>query len=225
MAISHPVQLMILRELLYHPHARFRDLNQSELSNDHFNFHLKRLLQLDYVVKGADHYQLTTKGLETAGRLDLDNLEVPLQPKLGIMLCIIRGKESDREILLEERLLDPNLGRIGFHTEKVRFAEKLEAAATRCLNLETGLQGKPLYRGTIRVIRNQDSLPVIDVLRICFLVKNPQGKLIEASKARKNYWVNIKSLTKISNLYSDFTSDLDNFLKNKYFYQERILEY
>ena len=48
----HPIQTKILRVLLFTPAARFSELNRAGISSDHFNFHVKRLCESGYVVKG-----------------------------------------------------------------------------------------------------------------------------------------------------------------------------
>jgi len=69
--ITHPVQKEILKNLVYKPNARFRDLNTTELTNDQFTFHLKKLLQDGYVEKMEDGYKLTNKGLLYSSNLEL----------------------------------------------------------------------------------------------------------------------------------------------------------
>jgi len=71
MNITHIIQINILKRLLILGNTRFTDLKYSkEIPNDHFSFHLKRLLKLNLVCKIDNLYKLTIKGTEIAGRID-----------------------------------------------------------------------------------------------------------------------------------------------------------
>ncbi|MDP1743753.1 MAG: hypothetical protein Q8L51_03105, partial [Candidatus Amesbacteria bacterium] len=79
MQIEHEVQLGILRQLLFKPESRFAELNTNKLDNNHFNFHLKRLVELVLVSKTDIGYKLTSEGLNIANKLDIRNTEIVKQ--------------------------------------------------------------------------------------------------------------------------------------------------
>ncbi len=224
MQIEHSIQLSILKHLLFKPKARFRDLNKSDLTNDHFTFHLKRLIELDLIKKEEIFYQLTPKGLELAGRLDLKKMEIVRSPKVGVCLFITRINKGKTEILLEERLKDPSKGKAGSHTEKVKFGESIFETTKRCLKEETGLEGEFKYAGAIRVIRIRENYPFVDVLLNYFKVNNPKGKLKEQTKESRNYWVPYKDALKLKNTYESYKEDLKLLTSKKIFFKERIIK-
>ena len=57
----HPIQTKILNLLSLKTRARFSELNSEKISNDQFNFHLKRLINLELVNKDLESglYELT----------------------------------------------------------------------------------------------------------------------------------------------------------------------
>jgi len=224
MNIEHDVQLSILKQLLFKPKSRFSDLNKTDLTNDHFTFHLKRLIKLGIIIKEDIYYSLTPQGLEIAGRLDLSNMKIVRSPKVGVCLFTYRDIHGKTEILLEKRLKDPSKGKIGSHTEKVRFGESIYKTAQRCLKDETGLAGKVEYTGVIRIIRKRDNYPYVDVLLNCFKVKNPKGKLKKTTKESENFWIEYKKALKLKNTYEHYKKDLKNFLSDEFFLEERIIE-
>ena len=224
MQIDHNVQLDILKQLLFKPKARFRDLNKSDLTNDHFTFHLKRLIGLGLIEKEGNIYQLTPPGLEIAGRLDLKSMQIVRPPKVGVCLFITREKEGKIEVLLEERLKDPSKGKIGSHTQKVSFGESLFETAERCLKEETGLTGKFEYAGVIRIIRKKRDYPAVDVLLNFFRVKNPKGKLITKTSESRNYWTPLEKVYEVKNTFEHYKEDLKLLLRDNVFLKERILE-
>jgi len=223
MQIEHHVQLSILKQLLFNPKARFRDLNKTDLTNDHFTFHLKRLVELDLISKFDNIYSLTPQGLELAGRLDIKSMKVINPPKVGVCLLIYRYRNDKLEILLEERLKDPSKGKIGSHTEKVRFGESLYETTKRCLKNETGLEGNFKYCGVIRIIRIKNKYPFLDVLLNYFKVENPKGKLLKKTEASKNTWIEYKQALKIQKTFENYQEDLKKILSDKLFLEERII--
>jgi predicted transcriptional regulator len=81
----HEFQISILRELLFNPNARFRDLKKVDITNDHFTFHVKHLIKEGLVVKKEGRYSLTDEGKEFANRMDTEALKLERQAKLGVL--------------------------------------------------------------------------------------------------------------------------------------------
>lgn len=88
----HPVQLAILKELLFRPSARFSDLNVAGLTSDHFTFHVHHLVSQGLVSKKGTAYMLTTVGKEYANRIDTENSQIERQGKISIKPVIIKLK-------------------------------------------------------------------------------------------------------------------------------------
>ena len=140
MEIQHEVQLEILRELLFKRNARFAQLNTHGLDNNHFNFHLKRLVELGLVEKDDQVYKLTPAGMELAGRMDVAAMEIVRQPKLGVCVYV----ENEGKILLGKRLKDPGQGIVNFYTRKIRYGEPIFETAKACLFRKIVLNTKEL---------------------------------------------------------------------------------
>ena len=114
----------ILRVLMFRPEARFADLNVPEYSNDHFTFHIKRLIELGLVEKNENRkYQLTIKGKEFANRFDVENSEIELekQAKIGVLVVCVRNEGNKKEYLIQKRLKQPYFGFHGFITGKAKW--------------------------------------------------------------------------------------------------------
>lgn len=130
----------ILRQLLFHPFTRFKDLNISGLTTDHLTYHIKELLALKLITKSADgEYSLTTKGKELANTMDTDKAIIEKQPKVAVMVIVEKMIDGEKHLLIQTRLKEPYYGFKGFLTGKVRFGEKLLEAAARELEEETSL--------------------------------------------------------------------------------------
>ncbi len=88
----HKAQTAILRELLFQPSAGFAKLQKStDLTSDHFNFHVTRLVELELVEKlQRGQYALSSRGKEYANRLDTDDNTIERQPKSAVILALER---------------------------------------------------------------------------------------------------------------------------------------
>jgi len=104
----HDAQTSILRELLFHPHAGYAELQKpTGLEGDHFNFHIVQLVKRGLVEKQArGRYSLTPTGKEYANKLDTDSNTIERQPKVSVILVIWRDA-TKTELLLQERLKTP----------------------------------------------------------------------------------------------------------------------
>lgn len=106
---THAAQIAILRHLLFCVEAGFAQLqNKTQLTSDHFNFHIKKLIDEGYVQKQGKHYSLTGKGKEYANRMDTDEHEIEKQPKVSIIITLERkGEAGRREFLFQQRKKNP----------------------------------------------------------------------------------------------------------------------
>lgn len=141
-ANAHHVQMIILKQLLHVPDAGYADLQkQTDLTSDHFNFHIKKLVEACLVTKKSDgRYGLSRTGKEYANRMDTDDHTIEKQPKLSVVLIIERkGQEGQREFLFQQRMKNPYYGFWGRLGGKVRWGETAKEAAARELLEETGL--------------------------------------------------------------------------------------
>ncbi|MBU0976595.1 MAG: NUDIX domain-containing protein [Patescibacteria group bacterium] len=224
MQIDHSAQISILRELLFKPKARFCDLNKTDLTNDHFNFHLKRLVKLGIVEKKENYYQLSPQGLDIAGRMDLKNMEIIKQPKVGVMIYVTRTINDKIEVLMGKRLRDPSKDMIGLHTEKVRFGESFVETAKRCLTKETGLTGDFEYTGAVHMIKHQCKFPYIDVILNCYKSTEISGKLIELTLESENFWIDFDKVKNLRNKFYGLIEDLAAIASGKIFFKERIVK-
>ena len=105
-ADAHEAQMKILRQLLLSPSANFATLQKStDLTSDHFNFHLKKLVDVGYVEKRDDgHYVLSRAGKEYANRMDTDDNVIEKQPKISVGLII---ENSEGKFLAQQRRKQP----------------------------------------------------------------------------------------------------------------------
>lgn len=189
-ANAHETQMKILRTLLLSPSANFAALQKNtDLGSDHFNFHIKKLVEVGYIEKRDDgHYALTRTGKEYANRMDTDENVIEKQPKLSVVLIVENG---DGKFLAQERLKQPYYGFWGRPTGKIRWGEKLLDAAARELMEETGLTADLRSAGLYhKMDYDRDSGDLLEDKYFCVVYgKNPRGTLIESDEGHNNVWL------------------------------------
>lgn len=204
----HPAQVAILHALLFRPAAGFAQLQKaSELSSDHFNFHLKQMIDQKLITKNTDgQYTLTMGGKEYANRFDTDERVVERQPKVAVLLLVER---EDGRLLCQQRLKQPYYGFWGRPTGKVRWGETIIEAAARELkeetNLEADLEVLEVYH---KLDKNKDTKELLED-KIFFMVHctNPRGELLVEFDGGRNEWLSIEEVSAKEKVFAGVKSD------------------
>jgi len=188
----HEIQVLILRHLLFTPSASFATLQkQTDLTSDHFNFHIKKLLDTGYIEKKESGYALTQHGKEYANRLDTDENEIERQPKVSVVLVVERQIGERREFLCQQRLKQPYFGFWGRLGGKVRWGESFEEAASRELKEETNLEADFTYKMIFRKrdYKKQTGDLLEDKVFVIMYTNNARGKLMVDFEGGHNEWL------------------------------------
>lgn len=215
-ASIHEAQSLILRHLLFVPNARFAELQKStRLSSDHFNFHIKKLIDLKLIEKNNERYQLTPTGKEYANRMDTDENEIERQPKVSVALIVERMRDGRREFLAQQRLKQPYYGFWGRLGGKVRWGESFEEAAKRELKEETNLDAdftfKMVFRKRDYDTENNGLLE--DKVFIIMYTNEASGELMTDFEGGYNAWLTQEEFIakeKIFESARDFIDLVDN---------------
>ncbi len=193
----HKVQTSILRALLFVPQAGFAQLQKTtELTSDHFTFHIKKLIDAGLVVKEGTNYSLTPHGKEYANRMDTDENEIEKQPKVSVALVVERQNGSRREFISQQRLKQPYYGFFGRLGGKVRWGESFEEAAARELTEETGLTGTFTFSHIFhkRDYRKSDGSLLEDKVFVVMYCTDARGNMMEQFEGGKNFWMTQEEL-------------------------------
>jgi 8-oxo-dGTP pyrophosphatase MutT (NUDIX family) len=208
----HDVQILILRELLFRPSAGYAELQKpTGLTSDHFNFHIGRLVHLGYVEKvGIGKYKLTLSGKEYANKLDTDVNTIERQPKIAVMLGLFREHNGQKQLLVQQRLKNPNFGFWGLPTGKVRWGETIIQTAERECIEETGLKANfrvcGIYHEHI-LMKESEELIEDKVFFIC-LAQNIKGELVREFEGGRNHWLTVEELAKKEKKFDSLESEL-----------------
>lgn len=224
-ASAHEAQMKILRHLLLSENAGFAELQKStDLTSDHFNFHIKKLVDEGYVQKTDDAYSLTRAGKEYANRMDTDEKVIEKQPKLSVVLII---EDDDGRLLAQERLKQPYFGFWGFATGKVRWGETVLEAAARELAEETGLTATLREAGLFHKMdydkHTNDFLE--DKYFLVIHGTKPSGDFISDMEGHHNEWLAREDITKKSKVFESITQISELTQKPDYFFHEQKYYY
>lgn len=222
----HDAQTVILRELLFHPSVSFAKLQKmTGMQSDHFNFHLKKLIELKMVEKiSRGTYTLTPKGKEYANKLDTDNNTVERQPKVAVILVIERNLKGKKEYLFQERLKQPYYGFWGCPTGKIRWGETITEGAGRELMEETGLMADRATAGVYHelVYSQETGEQLEDKLFFVVHCTNIKGKLVEEFEGGRNKWMTREEALAQPKIFSSFDTEIDIVTSDEVFIDSRV---
>lgn len=194
------------------------------MTSDHFNFHIKKLVEREFVEKDEDTYSLTRSGKEYANRMDTDENVIEVQPKISVALII----ENDKgEILAQERRKQPYFGFWGRPTGKIRRGEEMLEAAARELMEETGLTADLRVAGVYhKMDYERDSLELLDdKVFVLIYGTNPVGELVAEQEGHRNEWLSDEELLAKEHVFESIVeitkmarADAFQFMEHKYYY-------
>lgn len=227
---AHIAQVTILRHLLFTPQAGFTELQKAtELTSDHFNFHIKKLIDEGYVNKSEKHYKLTHKGKEYANRMDTDENEIEKQPKVSVAITLERKNEKgEREFLFQQRKKNPYFDFWGRMGGKVRWGESVIEAADRELEEETGLKAEFEYKLLYhkRDFNKATGKLLEDKIFLCVYATEFSGELIESFEGGINRWMTheeFRTMPKRFESVDEFVELMDRgetFAEREFYYDE-----
>ena len=203
----HPLQLKILKKLLFAPQLKYTELKPEEhIENNQFSFHLNTLINIVYIKKIDQYYILTAQGKEYANRMDAGELQIQLQAKIGVLVCATRGQGDEKEYLIYTRKKHPFFGKQGFITWKMKLGESLSDVAKRELFEEAHLIGIPkLVHIKHSFVYEKESHKLLeDKFFYFFLVQDPEGTAQWSEEGPVERIARKEFSKKITSIYYDF---------------------
>lgn len=226
-ADAHQAQMKILRALLMAPLCSFAELTRAaELTSDHANFHIKKLIQIGYVEhipKEYGTYRLTRHGKLYANSMDTDVFEIERQAKITVDLAIER---EDGKFIVQERQKQPYYGYHGFPTGKIRWGEEMCEAGARELMEETGLTAKLRIVGIYHKLDYDMNGTLLEDKYMCLIHgTSPSGILIEQTESHRNRWMSPEEYKLLDRRMGDIDETLAQLRGVKGFVRESKVVY
>jgi 8-oxo-dGTP pyrophosphatase MutT (NUDIX family) len=199
-----PIQNDILSLLKRAAALRYAEMKPKGVPNDLFNYHLQFLVKKFLISKNKDGYALTQTGIKHIADpvvMDAQKNQLSLY-KLNVITIVSRKVKGKIEILNQLRLNHPSYGKIGVPGGVVLKGETTEAAASRKLKIETGLDAKFKVLAIERRMIHTNNELFSDVLFPIAYASKYSGELLEETKYGKNMWLSIDQ--SIKNASGDF---------------------
>ena len=201
-AAIHQIQTDILRQLLFAPEAKFSELQKhTHTESDYIKFHVRRLVEIGYIEKvNTGSYILTAKGKEYANKIDTDAGTIERQPKSAVIIVL---RDSDGNMLVQERLKHPYFGFWGYPGGKLKWGETIMEGGARELLEETGLSATLQYRGVYHEhVKSAETGELLeDKIFHVLEGKYPNGNLSDTFEGGRNVWLSLSQLAEIDKKY------------------------
>ena len=127
MSTLHPVQSKILTSLQTVNFSKFSRLRPTDMTSDHFNFHIKKLVDQSFIAKTeTGDYFLTTRGKAYANFLDKNALgTTQKQPKISLLFIVRKKFGGEIKYVVQRRAKQPFIGHLVFPTWRVEWGKKI----------------------------------------------------------------------------------------------------
>lgn len=186
-----PIQSHILSKLKNAKSLRYSELHPEKVPNDLFNYHLQQLVKNEFVTRSEDGYFLSDTGLKYVADPYPGNNAITSLFKVNVITIVSRTVNGTIEILNQVRKSNPSYGKTGVMGGVVLKGELIEAAATRKLRQETGLEAELRLVGCERRIMYRSGELFSDVMFPIAYAASSSGELKAETDFGENLWVPI----------------------------------
>lgn len=131
----HHIQRKIITELAHKSPSRFSELQPSNVPNNTFSYHLKKLLETGYIELTDAGYVTTRKALKTMSYMG-SNVQRTINP---VMITMIYVTNDRGDVLVQRRTSRPFFNWYGIPSGLIHGEETVTQAAQRELYEKTGI--------------------------------------------------------------------------------------
>jgi ADP-ribose pyrophosphatase YjhB (NUDIX family) len=226
-----PIQNQIISALKNAIWLRYSELQPEKVPNDLFNYHLQYLVQKGYLDRKEEGYALSRMGLKHVADPYPASDVLKSLFKINVIVIVSRVRAGKIEILNQVRMSNPSYGKVGAIGGVVLKGEGIEAAATRKLKQETGLNAKFKLLGCERRMMYKSGELFSDVMFPIAYADSYTGELLTDTGYGHNKWVSISEAIKNESAAFDSIKGITTVLravKNKkikqlpFFFEETI---
>jgi hypothetical protein len=231
MADLSPIQNHIISALKNATWLRYSELQPEKVPNDLFNYHLQHLVQKGFLDKKEEGYALSQMGIKYVADPYPASDALKSLFKINVIAIVSRMNNRKIEILNQVRMSNPSYGKVGAIGGVVLKGEGIEAAATRKLKQEVGLNAKFKLLGCERRMMYKSGELFSDVMFPIAYADSYSGELLPDTEYGHNKWVSIDDAIKNESAEFDSIKGITTVLravKNKkvkrlpFFFEENI---
>lgn len=186
-----PIQNHIISRLKNAKALRYSELQPRDVPNDLFNYHLQFLVKKGFIIKSEDGYSFSDAAIKYVADAYSGATALTSLYKLNVITIVSRVVDDQLQVLNQIRTSNPSYGKVGVMGGIVLKGETIEDAATRKLQVETGLAAFFKIVGFERRMLYRDNALFSDVLfPICYSGA-VSGNLRADTEYGHNMWVPI----------------------------------
>ncbi len=209
------IQNHIISKLKNAESLRYSELQLPKTPNDLFNYHLQFLVKKGVIKKLDDGYALALAGIKHVADPEIldDQKRIASFFKLNVVMILSRVVRGKIEILSQVRKSHPSFGKVGVMGGVVRKGELIQAAATRKMQAETGLNAEFRILGIERRMMYVKEELFSDILFPIVYTNKYEGELLIDTDFGHNMWVGIDQAIKNESVEFDSLHKIVDVLK------------
>lgn len=194
----HHIQKHIMDVLSTAHSCRYGQLKPADMDGNVFTYHLKQLLQDNYIDKSDDgDYALSGKGRDYI----VHRYEDPLLQAHSILLIVVRRGD---QWLMRERLVQPLLGMTGFVHGEPFAGTNVVAVAQQRLTDKTGIVTPLTLHSSGLITMNRDDQTESYSHAIILYGETNDDITIHQDLTGRNSWMSLSEMSAIDVLPSSF---------------------
>ena len=184
------IQLHIMRSLYLKDGQRFAELNTGITTNDHFSYHLRKLIKDEYIYKNDEGiYHLSTKGKTSVLFLDIRGDKYISQGLRACRVVLKRVIEGKEQFLIQRRTKVPFIGYLAEPGGKIQWGETVVASAQRNMYEQTGFVCDMVIKGQIHILEQYENEIVQDKYFYVLEATILDGELRDSGPTGSNHWM------------------------------------
>lgn len=195
------IEKNILKKLTYSNSLKYNEMWNKENPSSKFNYHLKKLIQNQFVTKNEQgEYTLTQKGIQHISEYNSRKTEKEKLPlTCSFTLCI----NQKSQVLLQKRKKKPYQGIINVPGGKTRFGETTEEASIRELYAESKLKAKKVELKIIDQIKtfDEDNKIFAHIIAYWHTCNDYEGKLEKENEEGIMQWYSLDEVQKLNDIF------------------------
>jgi len=194
MEITQETQKRILVKLIHNNGLKYNDLWGKDGESNKFNYHLKSLIEGDFVRKRGELYFLTNRGLTYVSSIDGQTAKNKKRPV--VCTFILGFDEKTKNILVNIRKKVPFYDYAGIPGGKIEMGSSPIDSAREEFFEETGLKADLKLAAISNYNTYNDDELMHHVIAFTYLATNCSGELIESNREGENRWMGLEEFKK-----------------------------
>jgi 8-oxo-dGTP diphosphatase len=233
--MSDEIRKGILKKFMYNDKMRYNEVWDKKIcSSSNFDYHFKKLVKDEFVVKKGEYYSLGPKGEQFIFAFDGQTLENKQKPVVcGFVLAV---DDETGKVLVMHRKKQPFFDYYCFPGGKMDIGETTKEGSEREFQEETGLSCKAKLAHVIeKITYDKPSGDVVHhMIGYFYVTRDFEGKLVKNNREGDCLWVDLEEYKAhkrfpeldvlIPNLVEN-KGNVENFVIKRYKENDEIVDY